>query len=156
MSGTAAQLHWQTLTFDDLSLDALYAALQLRQAVFVVEQDCPYQDLDGLDQASFHMLCWRGDELLATQRCLPPGLSYTQSAIGRIVVSPQARGLKLGRELVRRGIDFNLAQWPGSGIRIGAQAYLLDFYTSLGFVSEEDEYVEDGIPHIHMLFRATG
>jgi len=147
-----AALRWQTSAFGELSLEALYAALQLRQAVFVVEQNCPYQDLDDLDKEAFHMLCWRDGKLLATQRCLPPGRCYTQSAIGRIVVSPEARGLKLGRELVQRGIDFNLAQWPGSGIRIGAQAYLLDFYTGLGFVSEEDDYVEDGIPHVHMRY----
>ncbi|WP_116367962.1 GNAT family N-acetyltransferase [Parahaliea mediterranea] len=149
-----SELRWEIKRFEALSLKELYAALQLRQAVFVVEQDCPYQDLDGLDQDALHLLCWRGDALLATLRCLPPGLSYAQSSLGRIVVSPEARGLKLGRELVQRGIDFNLAQWPSSGIRIGAQAYLLDFYTSLGFVSEGDEYLEDGILHVHMQYRA--
>ncbi|TXS92673.1 GNAT family N-acetyltransferase [Parahaliea aestuarii] len=145
-------MHWQVRAFGELTLTELYAALQLRQEVFVVEQDCPYLDLDGLDQGAFHMLCWRGGKLLATQRCLPPGLAFGQSSIGRVVVSPSARGTQLGRELVRRGIDFNLGQWPGSGIRIGAQAYLLDFYSSLGFVADGDEYLEDGIPHIEMVF----
>jgi ElaA protein len=151
-ASAAAPLRWQTSAFDELSLAALYATLQLRQAVFVVEQDCPYQDLDGLDQGAFHMLCWRGEALVATQRCLPPGLCYPQSAIGRIVVAPQARGLQLGRELVQRGIDFNLAQWPGSGIQIGAQAHLERFYASLGFARAGEAYLEDGIPHIHMLY----
>lgn len=146
------ELRWQTCAFAELGVDALYAALQLRSEVFVVEQDCPYQDLDGLDQESIHMLCWRGDELLATQRCLPPGLSYPESSLGRIVVSPAARGLRLGRELVQRGVDHNLARWPDSGIYIGAQAYLDRFYRSLGFVPDGEEYLEDGIAHIHMLY----
>lgn len=143
-------MRWQVSAFDALSPRQLYAALRLRQAVFVVEQDCVYQDLDDLDQDSLHLLCWRGGELLATQRCLPPGLSYPESALGRIVVAPAARGLQLGRELVQRGIDHNLAQWPGSGIRIGAQAHLERFYGSLGFVRDGDNYLEDGIPHVHM------
>lgn len=149
----APPLHWETSAFSELSTAALYAALQLRQAVFVVEQDCVYQDLDGLDRDAIHMLCWRGEALLATLRCLPPGLSYPGSSIGRIVVAPGARGLQLGRELVQRGIDHNLAQWPGSGIRIGAQAYLERFYESLGFVRDGDNYLEDGIPHLHMDYR---
>lgn len=128
--------------------------LQLRQAVFVVEQNCPYLDMDGLDQESLHILCWQGNDLLASQRCLPPGLSYPQSSIGRIVVSPKARGLQLGRELVQRGIDYNLKTWPNKGIRIGAQAHLQHFYASLGFVRDGDEYLEDGIAHIHMNYRA--
>ncbi len=143
---------WQTSSFAELEVDALYDLLRLRQQVFVVEQDCVYLDLDGLDSAATHMLCREGGRLLAYQRCLPPGVSYPQSSIGRIVVAPEARGLRLGRDLVQRGIEHNLSRWPGSGIRLNAQAYLRRFYTELGFVAQGDEYDEDGIPHVQMLY----
>ncbi len=145
---------WQVSTFDELSNRELYALLKLRQDVFLLEQECLYNDFDGLDADSLHMLCWRGEELAAYQRCLPPGLSYPQSAIGRIVVAPSARGTSLGRELVQRGIDFNLERWPGQDISINAQSYLERFYSGLGFEAVGDEYLEDGIPHIRMLYRA--
>ena len=92
---------WQTASFGSLSQQQLYAAMRLRQQVFAVEQAVIYLDLDNLDQHSVHMLCWQDTRLLAYQRCLPPGLSYPgESAIGRIVVCREARGSKLGRELV--------------------------------------------------------
>ena len=115
-----------------------------------MEQDCVYLDLDGLDQKSVHILCWEGETLLAVLRCLPPGLSYTQSSLGRIVTAAAARGRSLGRELVERGIAYNLQQWPESDVRIGAQAYLDEFYISLGFIMDGEPYMEDGIQHIHM------
>lgn len=146
---------WQTMDFDDLSPSQLYAALRLRQAVFAIEQASLYQDLDDRDQPAAHMFCWRGHSLLAYQRCLPPGVSYRDSAIGRIVVAAQARGHNLGRELVRRGIRYNLQRWPDSDIRINAQAYLEDFYRRLGFETQGDRYDEDGIPHIEMLYRRS-
>ncbi len=150
---TNPDLGWQTLAFAELDTDQLYQIMRLRQLVFIVEQDCVYVDLDGLDQDSVHLCVWRDHELLAYLRCLPPGLDYSESALGRIVVSQQARGLKLGRELVSRGITFNLQTWPGSGIRIGAQTYLEKFYQDLGFETVSDSYMEDGIAHINMLLR---
>ena len=142
---------WSIHAFAELDTETLYDILSLRQAIFVVEQNCPYQDLDGLDQAAFHMLCREGNTLLAYQRCLPPGVSYAESSIGRIIVAATARGRQLGRELVQRGIDFNRRQWPDVDIRIGAQAHLAAFYGSLGFELQGEEYVEDGIPHVHMV-----
>jgi len=144
---------WLTRTFAELSQAQLYALLRLRQEVFVVEQHCIYLDLDGLDQDARHMLCMLDDRLLAYQRCLAPGLSYPESSLGRIVVSPGARGRQLGRALVQRGVDFNIRHWPRADIRINAQAYLRGFYTDLGFVAAGEEYVEDGIPHVQMLYR---
>lgn len=145
------ELRWQTSPFAELDVHQLYAMLRLRQDVFIVEQECIYRDLDDLDQRATHMLCWRDQELLAYQRCLPPGLSYTQSSLGRITVAPEGRGLQLGRELVKRGIDYNSQQWPEQDIKIGAQAHLEDFYRSLGFKLAGEAYIEDGIPHIHMI-----
>ena len=141
---------WQTADFDELTTAELYDALRLRQEIFVIEQNCVYLDIDGLDPSAVHILCWRQDQLLAYLRCLKPGLSYSESSLGRIVVSPAARGLSLGQELVKRGIAYNQESWPGNDIRIGAQSYLETFYRNLGFVVTGDPYIEDGISHVHM------
>jgi len=143
-------MNWEVTRFSHLTTHALYAVLRLRQEVFVLEQNCVYLDLDDLDQRSEHLLGWEEGELLAYLRCMPPGLSYPQSSIGRIVVSSAARGRDLGRELVKKGIAHNLKTWPNTDIRIGAQAYLETFYTQLGFVTDGESYIEDGIEHIHM------
>ncbi len=145
--------HWLNTPFASLEAAQLYALLQLRQDVFVVEQDCAYPDLDGLDRQGWHMRCLDGDTVLAYQRCLPPAVACPESSLGRIVVSPAARGTGLGRELVQRGIDFNRQQWRQTDIYIGAQAYLQAFYGSLGFVDEGEPYMEDGILHLHMRVR---
>lgn len=146
-------LEWQTLAFTELSGEDLYAAMRLRQQIFVVEQNCAYLDLDNLDQHATHMLGKGDGDLLAYQRCLAPGLSYPESSLGRIVVSPALRGQQIGKLLVQRGIQYNLLQWPGSGIRINAQAHLQDFYAGLGFVAEGSEYLEDNIPHRQMRYQ---
>lgn len=143
---------WQTSDFGGLNTLELYAALRLRQQVFVLEQNCAYLDLDNLDQDAVHMMCWREGDLLAYQRCLAPGANFSESALGRIVVSAPARGRDLGRELVRRGIRHNLERWPNNDIRINAQAYLQAFYAELGFVAEGDVFDEDDIPHIQMVY----
>ena len=148
--------HWQTTSFQALGNEELYTILRLRQEVFVIEQQCLYQDLDGKDQQATHILCWLGAELMAYQRCLPPGTSYNESSIGRILVAPEARGGGLGRELVARGIRHNRQHWPASDIRINAQAYLEDFYTDLGFATQGGAYDEDGIMHVQMLYLAQG
>ena len=142
---------WQTSEFAELDTNHLYAALRLRQQVFAVEQDCAYLDLDNMDQSAIHMLCWQEDQLLAYQRCLAPDKTFAESALGRIVVSPEARGHQLGKELVQRGISHNLKRWPAQNIRIHAQAHLQDFYHSLGFTAEGELFDEDGIPHIQMV-----
>ena len=147
---------WQTLSFTELGAHRLYAVLHLRQAVFVVEQDCAYLDCDNRDQGAVHMLATQGEALLAYQRCIPPGPDCADSRLGRVVVSPQARGRQLGRELVRRGIEHNLQRWPDADIRIHAQAYLEKFYAELGFVTEGDIYDLDSIPHLEMVLARAG
>ena len=146
-------IRWQCLDFAGLDTQQLYQILYLRQEVFIVEQACVYQDLDQLDQQGLHLCAMQGDKLLAYLRCLPPGASYAQSSLGRVVTSPDARGLKLGRELVGRGIDINFSTWPDSDILIGAQSYLEKFYQELGFETDSEPYDEDGIQHIKMLLR---
>jgi ElaA protein len=150
-TSTRMDYRWQVAEFEQLPNAELYALLRLRQEVFGVEQNCAYLDLDNLDQEAVHMLCWRDSQLVAYLRALPPGLGFPESSLGRVVVSPPARGTKLGYELVRRGIDFNIEKWPQNNIQIGAQAHLERFYSSMGFVAVGDEYMEDGIPHIHMI-----
>ena len=143
-------VQWTTSTFTELSSLRLYAVMRLRQQVFVVEQQCAYLDADNLDQQASHMLCMRDGDLLAYQRCLAPDLSHPGSSLGRIVVCPTMRGQALGRELVQRGIEHNLSQWPQHDIQISAQAHLQAFYASLGFVAEGNEYLEDNILHRQM------
>ena len=145
-------MQWLTLSFPQLSLDRLYALLRLRQEVFVVEQACIYLDIDNKDQQAVHVLCLENEKLLASLRCLAPGCDAAGSMLGRVVVHPELRGRRLGRELVRRGIEHNLGRWPGSAICINAQAHLQAFYGSLGFIAEGDEFLEDGIPHRRMRY----
>ena len=153
-TGNGSRDCWEALPFDALSVQRLYDIMVLRQAVFVVEQNCAYLDCDGLDGVAWHLFCRRDDTLLAYQRCLPPGTPYRESSIGRIVVPEAGRSLGLGRDLVRRGIAFNRERWPGHAIRIGAQARLTAFYESLGFAVDGALYDEDGIDHIHMVLPA--
>ncbi len=141
---------WQTAHFNELSTQNLYEIIRLRLQVFVVEQASIYQDLDNKDLQALHMFCRSEGRLCAYQRCLPPGLSYPESSMGRIVVHPDFRGYQLGRDLVERGIACNQAHWPEADICISAQAHLQRFYQSLSFVAEGDEYQEDGIPHRKM------
>lgn len=149
------EYNWLNTPFGALDAAQLYDLLRLRQDIFVVEQNCAYPDLDGLDQHAWHMRCLRNGTVAAYQRCLPPAISYPGcSSLGRVVVAAEARGTGLGRELVQRGIHFNRQQWPQADILIGAQAYLLDFYSSLGFVGEGESYLEDGILHVHMRYPA--
>ncbi len=148
---TQTTISWHIDEFEALSNRELYAALRLRQEVFSLEQASAYLDLDNADQAAIHIRGLRGAELIAYQRCLAPGVRYPESSLGRIVVSANARGKQLGRELVRRGIAHNVSRWPGHGISISAQAHLQEFYASFGFESDGALYDEDGIPHRHMV-----
>jgi ElaA protein len=142
---------WSCQSFATLSASDMYDLLQLRSDIFVVEQNCVFLDPDGLDQSAWHWLYRENGQLLAYQRCLPPGVPYPEeSSIGRIVVHASQRGRDLGRELVRRGIEFNLNTWPAHSILIGAQAQLQRFYESMGFVVCSEPYMEDGISHLHM------
>ncbi len=144
-------IHWVLKTFDDLAPRELYAILQLRSAVFVVEQACPYQDADGNDQGSHHLMGFNGDTLAAYTRLLPPGLTYGQASIGRVVTATAVRRYGIGKMLMQESIE-NVYRLFGAGpIKIGAQFYLKRFYESFGFVQTGDMYLEDNIEHIHML-----
>lgn len=143
--------HWTCLPFDALDTRSLYAMLALRTAVFVVEQNCPYQDLDGKDEQAWHLLGYGSEGLAATARILAPGDSYPgASSIGRVVSAPTQRGTGLGQRLMHQAVQHCQRLFPEHPIRIGAQAHLQGFYRRFGFVPEGAVYLEDGIQHIEM------
>jgi ElaA protein len=146
---------WQWRSFAQLSNQELYQLLAQRQQVFVLEQQCLYDDFDGLDLEAHHLLGWRvidgRRELAAYLRCLAPGAKYTEMSLGRVLTAQAARGAGIGRELVAQGIAHAERQHPGHRIRIGAQQHLESFYASFGFLTISSPYDEDGIMHIDML-----
>jgi ElaA protein len=145
------QLNWIFKKFNELTAGELYAIMQLRNEVFVVEQNCVYQDADNKDQRSMHLCGWDADKLVAYSRIIPPGICYTEASIGRVVSSPGYRKTGAGRQLMKESISLAFSEFSCTQIKIGAQFYLTKFYQSLGFVPCSDKYVEDGIPHIEMI-----
>ena len=148
-------LHWQWKRFQELTADELYRVIALREQVFVVEQKSIYQDADGYDRGSHHLLGQRSgaeEPLLAAYlRVLPPGLKYPEASFGRVVTAPGERRNGYGKVLVEKGLAFIDANYPGVPVRIGAQHYLQRFYEGFGFRRASEVYDEDGIPHIDML-----
>jgi ElaA protein len=145
------ELNWILKKFDELTATELYAIMQLRNEVFVVEQNCVYQDADDKDLKSFHFMGWHNTTLVAYTRIIPQGISYTEASIGRVVTSPKYRGTGAGRKLMQLSIDTTYTLFNCNSIKIGAQLYLKKFYQSLGFTQCSNEYLEDNIPHIEML-----
>ncbi|WP_348532476.1 GNAT family N-acetyltransferase [Rhizobium sp. RU20A] len=137
-------------SLQDFSAVDLYAMLKLRGDVFVVEQACAYADLDGKDIEALHLRLLSAGELLACARLFAPGASGG-ARIGRVAVSPDHRGKKLGEALMRTAIAECERRFPGRVIEISAQSYLLGFYRALGFEPVSQEYLEDGIAHVDMV-----
>ena len=144
-------MNWILKPFTDLTATELYAILQLRNEVFVVEQDCVYQDLDNKDQPAFHLMAWNDNILCAYTRLIPPGIAYAEPSIGRVVTKPSERRTGLGKELMKRSLHELEKLYGKQPVRIGAQLYLLAFYQSLGFGQQGEIYDEDGIEHIEMV-----
>lgn len=147
------------VSFNELTIKELYEIMVLRQEVFVVEQNCAFLDADGKDFDSQHLMIYSSkDELLAYTRLLPEGLAYENyTSIGRVVNHPKTRGSGIGKELMENSIAW-LEKLFGKAypIKIGAQSYLIPFYEKFGFVSQGDDYLEDGIPHrIMVCLRAS-
>ncbi|VVD93353.1 GNAT family N-acetyltransferase [Pandoraea anhela] len=144
-------MEWMCKSFDELGSALLYRILAARNAVFVVEQQCPYQDIDGRDPRSLHLVAQDAQQIAAYLRLLPPGLAYEEASIGRVITASSHRGTGLGRELLARAVAIADAQWPTAALRIGAQAHLEAFYGAFGFVKASEPYDEDGILHIEMV-----
>lgn len=145
------QIQWMLKRFDELTPYQLYAILQLRNEVFVVEQACVYQDADDKDQKCYHLMGFDDNKLVAYTRIVPSGLIYEQASIGRVVTAPSARRNGAGKALMQQSIDSVHNLFGKKAIKIGAQLYLKAFYESFGFKQISDVYLEDGIEHINML-----
>lgn len=138
--------------FNEFSLDELYQVLQLRSEVFVVEQDCVYQDIDGKDQKAIHILGFKNKELIAYARCFEKGDYFEEaSSIGRVTVKQNERNFSYGHELIEVSIDVIESRFKTTKIKISAQMYLTRFYEFHGFQQTGKGYLEDGIPHISMI-----
>jgi ElaA protein len=144
---------WHLKAFDELSMKELYAILKERTNVFVVEQNCPYLEVDGKDEASYHLFKEMNGDIAAYLRILPPGVSYTESSIGRVLVKKEYRGQGLAYEMMQKGIDFIHNELQQRDIKIQAQDYLRTFYGSFGFEAVSDVYLEDDIPHVDMIMK---
>jgi len=144
-------MNWICKKFAELTPYELYAILQLRNEVFVVEQNCVFQDADNKDVHSHHLMGMQGDRLVAYARILPPGISYVESSIGRVVTSPAERNKGTGRILMQKSIEALYALFGKVPVKLGAQLYLRKFYESFSFRQSSDIYLEDNIQHIEML-----
>ncbi|MDO3642038.1 GNAT family N-acetyltransferase [Mucilaginibacter sp. L3T2-6] len=138
-------------TFDELTVYQLYQILKLRSAIFVLEQQCLYQDMDDKDQQCYHLMIFEDNQLAAYTRLLPAGLSFKEVSIGRVITNQAFRGRGLARKIMQQSIEACYELFGKQPIRIGAQLYLKDFYGSLGFIQQGEMYLEDDIPHIEML-----
>jgi ElaA protein len=148
---SAASLQWQFSSYGALSLQQLYAALQLRTEVFVVEQNCVFQDMDGADDKAMHLLGDMDGKLVAYARCFNAGIKFKEASIGRVITHSSLRGTGLGHAVMLQAMGSMKMVWGAQPIRIGAQARLEKFYAQHGFEVASAPYIEDGIPHIEML-----
>lgn len=140
-------------TFQELSVNELYDLLKLRTEIFVVEQNCVYNDLDDFDKEAVHVFYVENGEIIAAARLLQPGTRFADFSIGRVVVKKEKRGTGLGKALMNAAIGYCITEWKAEKIKISAQQYLQRFYEELGFVVTTEMYLEDGIPHIGMVYK---
>jgi ElaA protein len=144
---------WVEKAWGELDRDEVYAILALRQRVFIVEQTCPYLDADGVDAACRHLWAVGPDgAMLAYLRIVPAGVKFAEASLGRVITAPEARGTGLGKALIAEGLARLARTYGPVPVRIGAQKYLERFYGDFGFVRSSDDYDEDGIVHLEMLW----
>lgn len=148
-------LNWKLKKFEELKGEEVYKILKIRNEVFIVEQQCAYEDCDGKDENSYHLYLEDNGEIISYLRILKKGVSYDEVSIGRVLVNKNYRGRGIAREMMTRAINFIEENLKETDMKIQAQAYLVDFYKSLGFKEVSKEYLEDNIPHIDMLYKKT-
>jgi ElaA protein len=149
---TNQAIRWVFKPYQELTVDELYELLALRSKVFVVEQQCIFLDMDGLDKQAHHLLGFVDGGLVACTRILPAGTAYAEyPSIGRVVTAPEARGKSYGFLLMQQSAEKLYSLYGNVSIKIGAQLYLKRFYESLGFRQSGEMYLEDGIEHIPMI-----
>lgn len=146
-------MNWNIKKFKELKTEEIYKILALRNEVFIVEQECAYLDCDNKDLNSYHLFSEEDGEIIAYLRILEKGVSYDEISIGRVSVKKSHRGEGIAREMLSKAIMFIENNLKEDTIKIQAQAYLIDFYSSLGFKAVSEEYLEDNIPHIDMLYK---
>ncbi|MGB3150463.1 MAG: GNAT family N-acetyltransferase [Maribacter sp.] len=138
-------------TFNELNTEELYSILQLRSEVFVVEQDCVYQDMDGKDRKALHVFGKKNGKIVAYTRVFAPGDYFKEASIGRVVVEKEERKYGYGVQIMEASIQAVFDKLKETNIRLSAQTYLKKFYCGLGFIATGEPYLEDGIPHIAMV-----
>ncbi len=146
-------MEWKMKKYKDLTIEELYKILKVRNEVFVVEQQCPYQDCDGKDQFSYHLFLEDNKEIIAYCRIVEKGVSYDNMSIGRVLVIEKYRRKGVARKMLINAIRFIEENLNETTIRISGQLYLKDFYKNLDFKEVTDVYLEDNIPHIEMLYQ---
>jgi ElaA protein len=149
-------MNWICKKFEELTAYELYNIMQLRLEVFSVEQNCPYQDADNKDLFCHHLMGMKNNKLVAYARIVPPGISFREISIGRVVNSPSVRGKGIGRLLMQKCLETARLLYGQVSVKIGAQLYLKAFYESLGFRQASEIYLEDNIKHIEMLKEYNG
>ena len=151
--GNMKNIKWTIKKYKELSLNELYEILQIRLEVFVIEQTCFYQDIDGSDDKSSHLfgIDTETNKIVAYSRIVNPGITYKEPSIGRVITVKSHRKLGLGRVMMIKAIEYSENEYKGQGIRISGQKYLEAFYNNLGFKTVSDVYLEDGIEHVEML-----
>ena len=144
------KINWVVRSWPELSLMELYSVLRLRSEVFVVEQDCVYQDIDNKDQKAIHLLGYKKEELIAYSRIFNEGDYFKATSFGRAIIKKEKRGLGYGDELVKESLRIIKSKYGNKKVKISAQAHLKNFYAKHTFIAKGEEYLEDGIPHISM------
>lgn len=143
---------WQIKAFKDLTVDEFYEIIYLRTAIFVVEQNCPYQEVDEKDKQSYHLFgTINNGEIIAVTRILPQGISYDEISIGRVALKKEYRGKGIADNLMVKTLQFIETQFGKQAIRISAQKHLINYYGKYGFKQVGEDYLEDNIPHIEMI-----
>ncbi len=147
-------LNWEIKSFKELTLNEFHDIIALRIQGLIVELNCPFQDLDGKDKKCYHIICRTGKgDIIATGRIIPPGIAKDVVAIGRVVIKKEYRGRGIGRDLMQKCLEFSIFEFGNGDIAISVQKDLEGYYENHGFKSTGKEYLEEGIPHVEMLFR---